>query len=100
MALSISQPNKKYILFLIIWLHVSLLDLFFVNYSGPVFLWKENAELKTLAVHFAIAAITTLSFMLAEKMHQLYQNGALSIREPLLIACSIGMLTAIGFLLF
>lgn len=100
MTLAMSQHKKTFFLFLIIWLHVSLLDLFFVNYSGPVFLWKENTELKTLAVHFSIALITTFSFMLAEKMHQLYQQGALFIREPLLIACSIGMLAAIGLLLF
>jgi len=47
------------LLFVIIWLHISVLDLFYVTYNGPVFLWQENTQLLTLAVHFLIALVTT-----------------------------------------
>jgi hypothetical protein len=50
--------HRLKLLFVTIWLHVSALDLFFVTYRGPVFLWKENMELQTLVVHFLIALLT------------------------------------------
>ncbi|WP_286264330.1 hypothetical protein [Thalassotalea atypica] len=92
--------KKPLILFAIIWLHVSLLNLFFVNYSGPVFLWKENSEPTTLLVHFLIAATTTTIFLFGQFLHQRYQSGAFRIREPILIFASMCMILSIGFMLF
>jgi len=54
--------------FIIIWLHVSILDLFFITYKGPVFLWQENSEFITLAVHFLIALTTTGLYKLLFKV--------------------------------
>ena len=51
--------HQDKLLFAIIWLHISVLDLFYVTYNGPVFLWQENTQLLTLAVHFFIALVTT-----------------------------------------
>jgi len=48
------------LLFVVIWLHVSVLDLFYITYNGPVFLWQDNSQLLTLAVHFLIALVTTV----------------------------------------
>ena len=47
------------LLFVAIWLHISILDLFYITYNGPVFLWQENSQLLTLVVHFSIALATT-----------------------------------------
>ncbi|MDX2367560.1 MAG: hypothetical protein QNK36_04020 [Colwellia sp.] len=47
------------LLFVIIWLHISVLDLFYITHNGPVFLWQENTQILTLAVHFLIALVTT-----------------------------------------
>lgn len=49
------------LLFVVIWLHISALDLFYVTYHGPVFMWQENARLETIVVHFLIA-LTTVAF--------------------------------------
>ena len=43
---------------MVIWLHISALDLFFITYRGPVFLWQENTQFLTLAVHVFIALMT------------------------------------------
>ncbi len=48
------------LLFVVIWLHVSVLDLFYITYNGPVFLWQDNSQLLTLAVHFLIALATSV----------------------------------------
>lgn len=55
------------LVFIIIWLHISVLDLFYITYSGPVFLWQENAQLLTLVVHFLIALITTGLYKIISK---------------------------------
>lgn len=59
---------KVTLMFFVIWAHVSLLNLFFVNYSGPVFLWQENSELITIEVHFIIALATTGFYLLVTKL--------------------------------
>jgi len=50
--------HRLKLLFFVIWLHVSALDLFYITYSGPVFMWQENMAFITLAVHFFIAFVT------------------------------------------
>jgi len=50
--------HRLKLLFVLIWLHISALDLFFITYHGPVFMWQENTQLLTIAVHFFIALLT------------------------------------------
>lgn len=93
------RDKKPLVLFLITWLHVTVLDLFFINYSGPVFLWSKSAESKTLMVHFCIALVTTVVFMGAQKLYEFYLKGSFSIREPVLILASGLMVLSIFLLL-
>ena len=65
---------KMTLLFFIVWAHVSLLNLFYVNYSGPVFLWQENSELLTIQTHFVIALITTVFFLAITKLRKISGN--------------------------
>lgn len=44
-----------------------MLDLFFVTYRGPVFLWHENTQWLTLVVHFLIALSTTCVYWLVDE---------------------------------
>ena len=62
----LAQHRLK-LIFLVIWLHISALDLFFITYRGPVFLWQENAQLITLAVHFSIALVTVAFYWLVSQ---------------------------------
>ncbi len=55
-------------MFVIVWLHISLLDLFYLTYRGPVFLWHENTQLLTLIVHFSIALMTVTFYWLISKL--------------------------------
>ncbi|MGB1262051.1 MAG: hypothetical protein ACPG52_03980 [Cognaticolwellia sp.] len=61
---------KIALLFVALWAHVSLLNLFYVAYSGPVFLWQKNSELQTIVVHFSIALATTGFYLLVRKARQ------------------------------
>ncbi|MBA6327749.1 hypothetical protein H4J46_07340 [Colwellia sp. MB02u-6] len=67
---------KMTLLFFILWAHVSLLNLFYVNYRGPIFLWQENSELRTIQTHFLIALITTVFFVAITKLRKISGNKA------------------------
>lgn len=62
---------KMTLLFLLLWMHVSLLNLFYVNYSGPVFLWEENSRFQTIQIHFLIALASTVFFLVVSKLRNL-----------------------------
>jgi hypothetical protein len=71
---AILARHQYKLLFVIIWLHVSVLDLFYITYQGPVFLWQENAQLLTLVVHFSIAMITVGCYWLINRISSSYLN--------------------------
>lgn len=56
--------KQSALLFFILWLHISALDLVFINYSGFVLLWDQNIHWLTLATHLFIALMTTAFFYL------------------------------------
>lgn len=88
---------KMTLLFFILWAHVSLLNLFFVNYSGPVFLWEENSQLLTIQTHFLIALMTTAFFLAITKLRQMNRNKAVKITDTIWLACSIILIALIVF---
>lgn len=59
--------SKKFYLFTVLLVHISLLDLFFVNHSGPVFLLDKNSELKTIFTHLFIVIISVVFYTLLTK---------------------------------
>ena len=82
--------TKNYrLLFLILFVHVSILDLFFVNKNGPVFLWYENSKLITLCTHLLIAFLAVLlAFLLNKLMLALKKNN-------IIIAKTVPVLTVL-----
>ncbi len=91
--------NKTTLLFVIVLLHNSLLDLFFVNHTGLVFLWHENGQLNTVLTHLLTASLVVMFFLLIEKLSNSYKTKAFKISERIWAGCSIILITLIGFLL-
>ncbi len=56
------------IMFFILWLHISLIDLFLISTKGATALWQQNLTLKALAVHLGIAILATLVIWLAYRL--------------------------------
>ena len=90
---------KMVLLFFILWAHVSLLNLFFVNYSGPVFLWEQNSQLLTIQTHFFIALITAVFFLLVTKLRMINRHKKVKISDKIWLLCSILLLASITFLI-
>jgi hypothetical protein len=91
--------NKATQLFLVLWLHISLLNLFFVNLRGFVFLWQENSELNTLATHFITALAGTLFYIIVTKIRMHLTDKKLSVGNNVFVFGSVIMLALIGFVL-
>jgi hypothetical protein len=56
--------HQAKLLFLVVWGHVTILDLFYVSYSGPIFFWQESLQPYTLFIHLAVASLTLASYFL------------------------------------
>jgi hypothetical protein len=94
------QFNKKTLfLFIVILVHVSLLDLFFVTFNGIVFLWEENSRFLTIATHLSIAVTVTLLYQVISTLRVKYQQGMLQMGEKMWWLSSLLMLTIIVIVL-
>ncbi len=91
---------KIALLFIALWAHVSLLNLFFVSYTGPVFLWQENSEPLTIQVHFLIALLTTLFYLSVSKIRQVNAIKTVKVTDKFWLVCSVVLLLSIGSLVF
>ena len=95
-----NQLNKKtLLLFIVIFVHVSVLDLFFVTLDGAGFLWDENSQLLTIATHFVIAIMVVLLYLAISTFRIKYKKRALQMGEKMWWASSLLMLAAIAVIL-
>lgn len=92
--------NKATQLFFVLWLHISLLNLFFVNKRGVVFLWQQNSELNTLLTHFITALIAALIYIGITKIRIALADKKLTIGNNVFMVGSVVMVLLIGFFLF
>lgn len=92
--------NKSVQLFFVLWLHISLLNLFFVNYQGVVFLWQENSEINTLITHFISALSAALFYIAVTKIRTHLSENKISADNNLFTYGSVIILVLIAFVLF
>jgi hypothetical protein len=92
--------NKATQLFFVLWLHISLLNLFFVNKRGIVFLWQQNSEINTLLIHFITALIAALIYIAVTKIRIGLAEKKLTMGNHFFVVGSVIMVLLIGFFLF
>ncbi len=67
--------SKQLALFaIILMLHLSLLNLFFVTANGPVFLWQQNMRWQTVLIHVFTVALGSVILCLINYIYQRYIN--------------------------
>ncbi len=91
--------STKILIFVVILVHVTILDFMFVNSKGLVLLPEKNLQLQTVAVHIAIALVTTLVYWITEKISSQDGRTRIKIKEPMLMLLSVAMAISIGYLL-
>jgi hypothetical protein len=90
--------SKTFYLSLVLFVHVSLLDLFFVTTKGPVFLVDKNTEVKTLITHFVIVMLSVVFYVLLTKYREHARTTSFQISEVTWVVWSVALLFGIGFL--
>ncbi|WDE11195.1 hypothetical protein [Thalassomonas haliotis] len=71
-VMKISAMKTKAMLFvLVIWVHITLLDLMFINHRGLVILWQENSRYQTIFTHLFIVLLTFVLYLTLVKLQQL-----------------------------
>ena len=61
---------KAFLLMLVIWAHISILDLMYIGGKGLVVLWQENSRSQTLMTHLSIALLTMAFYLLIQKLQK------------------------------
>ena len=95
--MSVRAKYSLVFLFLALFAHVSIMDLFFVSYSGPVFLWEENLAIRTVVVHIICALLSALSYKLFAYIRKDAVKGRIVLSDKVLIICSIALVFSIIF---
>ncbi|SET87787.1 hypothetical protein [Thalassotalea agarivorans] len=62
-----SFDRKRY-LFLFLFLHITLLDLFYISEQGAVVMWQENLSFVTQGMHLLVLAIVFIVYKLISSM--------------------------------
>lgn len=91
--------SKTFYLFIVLLLHVSLLDLFFVTHGGPVFLFDKNSEIKTIVTHLLIVLASVGFYVLLTKFRAYYSDPLFKISEITWVIWSVILILSIGFVL-
>ncbi len=60
--------SKAGILFLLLWLHITVLDLFIVVRDGPRFFFSQSLQFETILTHMIIAAFSVVCFYLINQI--------------------------------
>lgn len=91
--------SKTFILFIVLLVHVTLLDFFFVTHQGPVFLFDKNSELKTIVTHLLIVLASVGFYVLLTKYREHYRKTTFRVSEITWVIWSVILIFSIGFVL-
>ncbi|XQW84703.1 hypothetical protein ACOYR1_16430 [Thalassotalea piscium] len=92
-----TKQTKHYlVIFLLLWLHVTVLDLFYVTTSKIVFLWHENFAPLTLLVHFSTAVAATLFYICVTYFRRVYAVNNTLLGEKFCLVSSLLLVILIG----
>ena len=70
--------KKVTLLTIVLWLHITILDLFVVTTKGPKMLWQDNIKLETLLTHAFLVAISVLIFVSVHHAYTIKNNKSLT----------------------
>ena len=99
--LMLFKTKQKFLLFLILFAHVTLLDFAFIGRDGNiVFLWQQSLELKTISVHLLIASTAWLCFIGFNKLRHCMDKkwSDFTIKTMSLVSLAIVLVIIIAFL--
>lgn len=92
---------KVAIVFVVIFAHNTLLDLFLVNGQGePIFLWEKNLTWTVVLTHLFIASLVTIIYALSMKSRYRVSPYSLRVSDRVWGMCSLFLFLTIIFVLW
>lgn len=91
--------NKSFILFAVLLLHITLLDLVMITYKGAVILVDKNIEFKTIITHLLIVCVSVGFYCLFNYLVTSFRNSKYKINDYVWIVLPIIFILLIGFIL-
>lgn len=96
----ILYKQKTAIIFCVVFIHNTLLDLFTKGGVGWIFYWEKSLEAATILTHLLIAALVAIIFAISMKCRQDYPQNISHIRDKVWALCSVFLLLTIYFTIF
>jgi len=93
------SKNKRALMFLILFIHVYVLNLFYMAPEGPVFYWKENLNIEAFVVYFVIAFLSVIFYMLITKGRQVHDERVIKVSDSFWLGSSIFTILLIAYLM-
>jgi hypothetical protein len=70
----IARHQTKF-LFMVFWLHISLLNTINVSSRGPLFLWHESSQITTILINLSVATVAILFYKVINKLFSLRNSN-------------------------
>jgi hypothetical protein len=74
LPLTFIKRHQAKLLFVVILAHVTILDLVYVTYDGPIFFWQQNLQWFTVFIHLVVAFISLIFYFMLIRLNTHFQH--------------------------
>ena len=74
LPLNLIKRHQAKLLFVVVLAHVTILDLVYVPYEGPLFFWQQNFQWFTVFIHLTVAFLTLIFYFMLIKLSIYFQR--------------------------
>jgi hypothetical protein len=64
LPLNFIKRHQAKLLFVVVLAHVTILDLVYVTYKGPLFFWQQSFQWFTVFIHLTVAFLTLIFYFM------------------------------------
>jgi hypothetical protein len=81
LPLNFIKRHQAKLLFVVVLAHVTILDLVYVTYDGPLFFWKQNFQWFTIFIHLTVTFLTLIFYFMLIKLSAYLQRILIKYRK-------------------
>jgi hypothetical protein len=74
LPLTFIKRHQAKLLFVVILSHVTILDLVYVAYNGPIFFWRQNLQWFTVFIHLVVASVSLIFYFMLIRLSTYFQR--------------------------
>ena len=81
LPLTFIKRHQAKLLFVVILAHVTILDLVYVSYDGPIFFWRQNLQWFTAFIHLVVAFMSLIFYFMLIRLSTSFQRILVTYRH-------------------